>query len=47
VQQAMKSSGHNPLKGEVHVDEFYIGGRKKANRAGRPAKKRLVVLALE
>lgn len=25
IQQAMQSSKQNPLNGEVHVDEFYIG----------------------
>ena len=47
VQQAMESSGHNPLKGDVHVDEFYIGGPEEGNPGRTLGKKRLVVLALE
>ena len=47
VQQAMKSSGHNLLKGEVHVDEFYIGGPEEGKPGRAAGKKRLVVLALE
>ena len=47
VQQAMKSSGDNPLKGEVHIDEFYIGGPEEGNPGRSPGKKRLEVLALE
>lgn len=47
VQQAMKSSGNNPLKGEVHVDEFYIGGPEEGSPGRSIGKKRLVVLALE
>lgn len=26
----MQSSCHYPLKGEVHVDEFYVGEKKTA-----------------
>lgn len=29
LQQAMKSSGKYPLTGNVHVDEFYIGGEEE------------------
>lgn len=47
VQQAMKSSRLNPLKGEVHIDEFYIGGPEEGNLGRSHGKKRLVVLALE
>jgi hypothetical protein len=47
IQQAMKSSKRNPLKGEVHIDEFYIGGPEEGNVGRSPGKKRLVVLALE
>jgi len=25
----MSSSGNNPMYGEVHVDEFVLGGREK------------------
>lgn len=27
VREAMFSSGNNPMDGEVHVDEFVLGGR--------------------
>ena len=47
VQQAMKSSKHNPLKGEVHIDEFYFGRPEQGNQGRSHGKKRLVVLALE
>jgi hypothetical protein len=26
VIEAMKSGGNNPLKGNIEVDEFYVGG---------------------
>ena len=48
IQQAMQSSGHYPLKGEVHVDEFYVGGEEEGGKRGRgKGKKRLVIVALE
>lgn len=47
VHQAMKSSKHYPLEGEVHIDEFLIGGPEEENRGRGYGKKRLVVLALE
>lgn len=47
VHQAMKSSRHYPLEGEVHIDEFLIGGPEEENRGRDYGKKRLVVLALE
>jgi len=47
LQNAMKSSFKYPLTGEVHVDEFYIGG-PESNKQGRGAeKKKLVVVAVE
>ena len=47
LQSAMKSSFKHPLTGEVHVDEFYIGG-SESNKQGRGAeKKKLVVVAVE
>lgn len=48
LQQAMKSSGRHPLSGTVHVDEFYIGGKKEGviGRSSELAKK-LVIVALE
>ena len=48
VQQAMQSSGRYPLKGEVHVDEFYVGGEEEGGKRGRgKGNKRLVIVALE
>jgi len=48
IQQAMQSSGHYPLKGVVHVDEFYIGGEEEGGKRGRgKGNKRLVIVALE
>ena len=48
VQQAMKSSGRYPLKGEVQVDEFFVGGKEEGGKRGRgKGKKRLVIVALE
>lgn len=28
VREAMASSGNNPMDGDVHVDEFVLGGRE-------------------
>jgi hypothetical protein len=36
-----------PLAGEVHVDEFFIGGPEEQKRGRSKGQKRLVVLALE
>jgi hypothetical protein len=47
IQQAMQSSKQYPLKGEVHVDEFFIGGPEEQKRGRSKGEKRLVVLALE
>jgi hypothetical protein len=48
LQQAMQSSGLYPLKGEVHVDEFFVGGKEEGGKRGRgKGKKRLVTVALE
>lgn len=47
IQQAMQSSKQYKLAGEVHVDEFYIGGPEEQKRGRSKGKKRLVVLALE
>lgn len=44
----MKSSGLYPLKGMVHVDEFYVGGEEEGWKRGRgKGNKRLVIVALE
>ena len=47
IQQAMQSSKQNPLSGEVHVDEFFIGGAEEQKRGRSKGNKRLVVVALE
>lgn len=47
VQQAMQSSGKYPLVGEVHVDEFYIGGEEEGVIGRGADKKKLIVVALE
>lgn len=47
IQQAMQSSKQYPLSGEVHVDEFYIGGPEDQKRGRSKGSKRLVVVALE
>ena len=48
VQQAMQSSGRYPLKGIVHADEFYVGGKEEGGKRGRgKGDKRLVIVALE
>ena len=48
VREAMKSSGNYPMDGEVHVDEFVVGG-KESERPGRSygGKKKKVVCAIE
>jgi transposase-like protein len=47
IQEAMKSSGLYPLKGEVHVDECWIGGPEEQKRGRSHGTKKLVVVALE
>ena len=47
IQQAMQSSQQYPIAGEVHVDEFFIGGPEEQKRGRSKGEKRLVVLALE
>ena len=47
IQQAMQSSKQYKLAGEVHVDEFFIGGPEEQKRGRSKGKKRLVILALE
>lgn len=48
VREAMESSGNNPMKGNVHVDEFVLGGREK-EKVGRSynAKKKKAITAIE
>jgi transposase-like protein len=48
VREAMKSSGKNPMDGNVHVDEFVVGG-KKEGAVGRSyhSKKKKAICAVE
>ncbi len=47
IQQAMQSSLQNPLTGEVHVDEFWIGGPEEEKRERSLGSKKMIVVALE
>ena len=48
IREAIKSSGNNPMKGIVHVDEFVIGGKEKG-KVGRSynSKKKKIVCSIE
>lgn len=48
VREAMKSSGNHPMDGDVHVDEFVIGG-KEEGKVGRSynSKKKKIVCAVQ
>ncbi len=48
VREAMKSSSNHPIEGEVHIDEFVIGG-KEEGKVGRSydSKKKKIVCAVE
>lgn len=48
VREAMKSSGKHPMDGEVHVDEFVVGGQQ-TGQIGRSygGKKKKVVCAVQ
>ena len=48
VREAMKSSGNHPMAGNVHIDEFVVGG-KEDGKVGRSyhSKKKKVVCAVE
>lgn len=48
VREAMKSSGNCPMKGNIHVDEFVVGG-KEEGKVGRSydSKKKKAVCAVE
>jgi transposase-like protein len=48
VREAMKSSGNHPIEGDVHIDEFVIGG-KEEGKIGRSydSKKKKIVCAVE
>ena len=47
LQQAMQSSKQHPLTGEVHIDEFFIGGPEEQKRGRSKGNKRLVIVAIE
>lgn len=47
IQQAMQSSLQNPLTGEIHVDEFWIGGPEEEKRGRSLGSKKMIVVALE
>jgi len=47
LQQAMQSSKQHPLTGEVHIDEFFIGGPEDQKRGRSKGNKRLVIVAIE
>ena len=48
VREAMESSGNHPMQGNVHVDEFVLGGREK-EQIGRSykAKRKKAITAVE
>ena len=45
VIEAMKSGGNNPLKGDIEVDEFYVGGPEPGNTGWGNETKQQVVMA--
>ena len=47
IQEAMQSSLQNPLIGEVHIDEFWIGGPEEEKRGRSLGNKKMIVIALE
>lgn len=47
IQEAMQSSLQHPLTGEVHVDEFWIGGPEEEKRGRSLGNKKMIVIALE
>jgi hypothetical protein len=47
IQEAMQSSLQNPLTGEVHIDEFWIGGPEEEKRGRSLGNKKMIVVALE
>ena len=47
VMEAMKSSGKHLLKGDVEVDEFFVGGQEEGKKGRGNDKKRLVVIAIK
>jgi hypothetical protein len=47
IQQAMQRSLQNPLVGQVHADEFWIGGPEEEKRGRSLGSKKMIVVALE
>jgi hypothetical protein len=47
LQQVMKSSKKHPLEGEIHIDEFLVGGQEEQKRGRSKGKKKLIIVALE
>jgi hypothetical protein len=47
VIEAMKSSGNNPLKGNIEVDEFYVGGPEPGNTGRGNQTKQQVIMAIQ
>ena len=47
VIEAMKSNGNNPLKGNLEVDEFYVGGPEAGNTGRGNESKQQVVMAIQ
>ncbi len=47
VIEAMKSGGNNPLKGDIEVDEFYVGGPEEGNTGRGNETKQQVVMAIQ
>lgn len=47
VQQAMRSSGKNPLDGQIEVDEFFVGGPETGKIGRGNEKKQQVVMAIQ
>ena len=41
IQQAMRSSKKYMLEGEVHVDEFFIGGPEDQKRGSKQRRKKI------
>ena len=47
IQQAMQSTCSYLLRGDIYVDEFYVGGPEEGKRGRSKGDKKLVVVALE
>lgn len=47
VKEAMKSSGKNPLEGNIVVDELVVGQQEEGVKGRKNRKKKLVVFAIE